>query len=378
MSQLIPEIVKRLGFGDLPCNVWVEELQLNLITTVAHLFRLLDPKECLEKLGLPMILQAELLRIMQDAELEREAKMLMIKNLDLHSTVLEGTLLAETVPKLHLSSQDISLIRDTWQQVQNSSTSVDVGGLNVFHDKVYTYLFANDPNVKKLFPSSIKRLGPAMVGMVTLMVRNIENPRVLNRICQTLGSRHRIYGVESKHYTILGGAVLRSLTEILGTTVMNKEAIEAWKAMYTAAATIMCEAGEKSTTGYSGWLYYKKTSSTRWRHAWCVLTNYRLLFYKSKESIKERHELNLKEIGEVTLIQEHINKPKELVLQVYGEGENFHLCLESEQLKCAWLHEIDWRVVASQKAAYLPEESKIGQRPKCSLYSRWKKENSIK
>jgi len=300
----------------------------------------------------------------------------MTKHLDLYSTILENTLLAEAFPKLNLSSQDVSLIRDTWLQVQNS-TFGEVAGLNIFHDKVYSHLFASDPTVKKLFPVSIKRLGPAMVGMVSLMVQNIEQARVLHRMCQTLGRRHRIYGVEAKHFVVLGGAIIRTLTEVLGNAVMTKEAINAWKAMYTAAANIMCDEGEKSTTGYSGWVYYKKTSNSRWRHSWCVLTNYRLLFYKSKESINARHELNLKEIGEVCLIQEHIDKPKELVLQVFGEGENFHLYLESEQVKCKWLHEIDWRVVANQKAAYLPEESKIGQRSKSSLYSRWKKENVL-
>lgn len=71
--------------------------------------------------------------------------------------------------------------------------------------------------------------------MLSMMVVRLENTEGCSQEMAALGSRHEGYGVQQKHYAMVGSALLWTLEQGLGEDWTD----EAWGACYGAMASGM-------------------------------------------------------------------------------------------------------------------------------------------
>ena len=105
----------------------------------------------------------------------------------------------------------------------------------------YARLFALDPSLTHLFRSDLKAQGRKLTAALALVVNSLDRlDGILGQI-QTLGLRHRDYGVEPAHYAIVGAALIDTLEARLG-PAFTDEARTAWATAYGILAEAMLTA----------------------------------------------------------------------------------------------------------------------------------------
>ena len=105
----------------------------------------------------------------------------------------------------------------------------------------YAELFALEPNLRRLFKGDMIVQGDKLMRMLGYVVDGLKDPGSLLPTLRTLAIRHVEYGVEARHYALVGTALLRTLRHELGAD-FTLEVREAWSAAYQFLSQTMCAA----------------------------------------------------------------------------------------------------------------------------------------
>ena len=132
-----------------------------------------------------------------------------------------------------MSPEQIRLVQDSWKRVQ--PTAPHFAGL------FYSRLFALDPSVRKLFKGDIGEQGRKVMSMISMAVGSLTRLDMIVPLVQDLGRRHAGYGVEDRHYTVVGAALVWTLEQELNHH-FTAEVDQAWRAAYHVLATTMKQA----------------------------------------------------------------------------------------------------------------------------------------
>ena len=105
----------------------------------------------------------------------------------------------------------------------------------------YAELFALEPSLRPMFKGDMIVQGDKLMRMLAHVVDALTNPPALLPAVQALAIKHLSYGVEARHYALVGTALLRTLRHELGAE-FTLEAREAWSAALKLLSQAMCEA----------------------------------------------------------------------------------------------------------------------------------------
>ncbi len=105
----------------------------------------------------------------------------------------------------------------------------------------YAELFAIDPAVRSLFKADMIAQGEKLMATLAHIVGGLGAEGANLPLLRELALRHVSYGVESRHYTAVGTALMRTLKHELGAD-FTAEARAAWTAAYQQIADVMREA----------------------------------------------------------------------------------------------------------------------------------------
>lgn len=108
-------------------------------------------------------------------------------------------------------------------------------------DLFYRRLFALDPALRRLFPADMAGQRRKLMAALALAVGALDRPAAILPALQALGRRHAGYGVEDRHYGVVGAALLMTLEAGLG-AAFDAETEAAWRACYGLVAATMREA----------------------------------------------------------------------------------------------------------------------------------------
>lgn len=95
----------------------------------------------------------------------------------------------------------------------------------------YNRLFELAPEVRPLFHGDMTEQGRKLFQVIGYAVSSLDNPAVLLPAVKNLGSKHRTYGVQSYHYTVVGEALLWTLDKGLG-DAFTPDVKTAWTTVY--------------------------------------------------------------------------------------------------------------------------------------------------
>lgn len=105
-----------------------------------------------------------------------------------------------------------------------------------FYDRV----FERDPEIAQLFTGDMAHQGRRLMAMIGDAVALLDKPAVLDGALRALGRRHAGYGVQQRHYDVVGGALLDTLAAALGDGFDTAHR-RAWAALYERVRSRMLE-----------------------------------------------------------------------------------------------------------------------------------------
>ena len=132
-----------------------------------------------------------------------------------------------------MSPQQIQLVRTTWQQV----LPIRAAAADLF----YRRLFSLEPALRPMFANGdMKKQGQMLMSMIGAAVAGLSNLEQLSPVVRGLGARHVGYGVQPRHYLLVGAALLWTLEQGLGDS-LTPETREAWAAAYAMLSGAMID-----------------------------------------------------------------------------------------------------------------------------------------
>ena len=105
-------------------------------------------------------------------------------------------------------------------------------------DEFYRRLFELAPEVRRMFKGEMGLQAKKFSDMLAWVVAHLEQPDELSKELQTLGARHRKYGVQIDHYAPLGSALIWMFQQTLGDR-FTSEMEEAWLEGYAFISSEM-------------------------------------------------------------------------------------------------------------------------------------------
>lgn len=132
-----------------------------------------------------------------------------------------------------MTPEQVDLVQRSWRSV------LPVG--DTAAELFYGKLFSLDPSIQGLFKDDMREQGRNLTAMISVAVGSLSRPERIMLAVQQLGRRHAAYGVEPRHYELVGVALLWMLAQVLG-EAFTPEVREAWSDVYTLLASTMQDA----------------------------------------------------------------------------------------------------------------------------------------
>jgi hemoglobin-like flavoprotein len=137
-----------------------------------------------------------------------------------------------------MTREDIYELRKSFAVVEGQS---EVAAL-VF----YKRLFELEPALQRMFRTPIQQQAHKLIDALSLLVSLLDRPDALRAELEELGARHVRYGVEDRHYAIVGQALLDMLAQVLGEG-FTAETRNLWAGLYGAIADNMMRGAAKAS-----------------------------------------------------------------------------------------------------------------------------------
>jgi hemoglobin-like flavoprotein len=129
-----------------------------------------------------------------------------------------------------MTPQQVELVQRSWRAV------APVGGTAA--ELFYGKLFSLEPGVRALFKNDMRDQGRNLTAMISVAVHGLARPEKIIYAVQQLGRRHAAYGVQPRHYEVVGIALLWMLQQVLG-EAYTPDVREAWQEAYALLAQAM-------------------------------------------------------------------------------------------------------------------------------------------
>lgn len=123
-----------------------------------------------------------------------------------------------------MTAAQIKIVKKTWLTLRHINPAVVA-------DAFYSKLFLDHPELRRMFPKDMEEQYKKLIDMLSMMVARLENMDDFSQEMVAMAKRHEGYGVQSKHYAMVGSALLWTLEQGLGED-WTEEAADAWKACY--------------------------------------------------------------------------------------------------------------------------------------------------
>lgn len=131
---------------------------------------------------------------------------------------------------INLTQAQIELVRNTFATVGRYPLGTGL--------MFYQRLFSISKDSQRLFRGEIADQAQALVAMIELIVKALDDLERLMPVVYSLGWRHAAYGIGSDYYRDFGRAMVSTIEDALGAQ-RSPEVREAWENAYEAIAAIM-------------------------------------------------------------------------------------------------------------------------------------------
>lgn len=132
-----------------------------------------------------------------------------------------------------MNERQIQLVQETFARASRLGPHVAA--------TFYGELLTIDPSLRAMFTGDMVVQGGKLMSMLGAIFDGLRAPHSILPTACALAIKHLDYGVEARHYAMVGTALLRTLKHELGQD-FTQEMREAWSAAYQFLADAMIEA----------------------------------------------------------------------------------------------------------------------------------------
>jgi len=136
-----------------------------------------------------------------------------------------------------LTKKEIELIKKSWGLVRKIDP-VLVG------DIFYSKLFFDNPELRKMFSQNMEEQYRKLLDMFNTIVKRLEKLDELKGDIVAMAKRHKGYGVEPQHYSMVGIALIWTLQKSLADE-WNEDIRSAWVNCYAILSGTMITVADK-------------------------------------------------------------------------------------------------------------------------------------
>jgi nitric oxide dioxygenase len=129
-----------------------------------------------------------------------------------------------------MTPREIELVQTTWKGMLPIR--------DTFAEIFYGKLFSLDGGLQRHFGGDMKEQGRNFAAMMSIFVRNLEEPEAVAVALRGLGRRHAAYGVRPRDYETLSVALFWTLSHALG-EAFTDEVEAAWRGAWQRLADAM-------------------------------------------------------------------------------------------------------------------------------------------
>lgn len=130
-----------------------------------------------------------------------------------------------------MNSRQIALVKQSWKVFRNLNPET-VG------DLFYSKLFADTPDLRKMFPSNMNQQYQKLLDMLNITISHLDKLDSISDEISEITQRHEQYGVKPLHYTLVGNALMWTLQKGLGEDY-TEELQNAWEECYKLISELM-------------------------------------------------------------------------------------------------------------------------------------------
>jgi hemoglobin-like flavoprotein len=137
-----------------------------------------------------------------------------------------------------MTKTQIQLVQESFSRlIPNGDDALEI----FFSEIFYQRLFEANPNFKLMFTTDLAVQGQKLLGMLRMVVTNLEQPAAFLQEAKDLGVKHLEYSVKNVDYNAVGTAMIWTLEATLGED-FTADVREAWVLAYTLLAQTMTKA----------------------------------------------------------------------------------------------------------------------------------------
>jgi nitric oxide dioxygenase len=139
-----------------------------------------------------------------------------------------------------MTPQQVALVRQSFAKV----IPIREQAAALFYDR----LFGIDETTRPLFRGDMKSQGAKLMAAIGAVVKALDRLETMLDDLRALARRHDRYGVRQEHYSTVGGALLWTLEQGLG-SAFTPEVREAWATAYGLLSSAMIAATSEPLRG---------------------------------------------------------------------------------------------------------------------------------
>jgi len=137
-----------------------------------------------------------------------------------------------------MTNEQVCLVQESFRDI----FPIRMAAAKIFYER----LFAMDPGLRALFASDMDKQGTMLMTTLSLVLHGLDRLETIQPTVSGLARRHVCYGVEERHYAMVGQALIETLAAALG-TAFTAEVRAAWQAAYGMLAAVMIKAAAEET-----------------------------------------------------------------------------------------------------------------------------------
>jgi hemoglobin-like flavoprotein len=134
------------------------------------------------------------------------------------------------MPAGDMTPREIELVQTTWKSMLSIR--------DTFAEILYGKLFSLDGGLQRHFGGDMREQGRSFAAVMSIFVRNLEEPEAVCVALRGLGRRHAAYGVRPRDYETLSVALFWTLSHALG-EAFTDEVEQAWRRAWQRLAEAM-------------------------------------------------------------------------------------------------------------------------------------------